>query len=66
MHRGGPGPSRLGVGGLLLDALAKTADAMCSNVYVRNPSQRLYERKGFRVLGQGRGPLGPAMYKEFR
>lgn len=65
-----PGHRGLGVGGVLLDALfarcAETADAMCSNVHVRNPSQRLYERKGFRVVGQGRGPLGLAMYKEFR
>ena len=63
-HRGG------GIGGMLLDALfADLADghaAMCTNVHVRNPAQRLYERKGFRGVGQGNGPLGLAMVKDLR
>ena len=54
---------------MLLDALftdlAKGHDAMCTNVHVRNPAKRLYERKGFRVDGQGNGPLGLALIKRF-
>lgn len=65
-----PGRRGCGVGGLLLDALlvrcAATTDAMCTNVHVRNPAQRLYQRKGFRVVGQGRGPLGVAMINHLR
>ena len=38
--------------------LANNHDAMCTNVHVRNPAKRLYQRKGFRVDGQGNGPLG--------
>jgi hypothetical protein len=57
-----------GIGGLLLDAffaaLAGEFDTMCTNVHVRNPARRLYERKGFRVVGQGNRPLGLAMVKE--
>jgi GNAT superfamily N-acetyltransferase len=63
-HRGG------GIGGALLDALfervSASHDAMCSNVHVRNPSRRLYERKGFREIGRGRGALGVTLYKELR
>lgn len=59
-----------GVGGVLLDALfarcAGTVDALCTNVHVRNPAQELYQRKGFHVVGQGRGPLGIAMHKDLR
>ncbi|MUM08002.1 hypothetical protein B5P44_24820 [Mycobacterium sp. CBMA 213] len=65
-----PGRRGAGVGGLLLDALfarlAGTVATMCTNVHVRNPAQRLYERKGFRVVGQGNGPLGVAMLKDLR
>lgn len=47
---------------MLLDAifaaLAEDYDAMCANVHVRNPARRLYERKGFRGVGQGNGLLG--------
>ena len=63
-HRGA------GIGGLLLDALfadlARGHDTMCTNVHVRNPAKRLYERKGFRVVGQGNGPLGLALVKDLR
>jgi len=59
-----------GIGGVHLDALfadlAKDIDTMCTNVHVRNPAKRLYERKGFRVVGQGNGPLGLAMIKVLR
>jgi GNAT superfamily N-acetyltransferase len=59
-----------GIGGLLMDALladvAQVCESMCTNVHVRNPAQRLYERKGFRVVGQGHGPLGLAMVKALR
>ena len=59
-----------GIGGLLLDGLflekALTLDALCANVHVRNPARRLYERKGFDPVGQGRGPLGLAMVKDLR
>jgi len=65
-----PGRRGTGVGGLLLDALfadlARDFGTMCTNVHVRNPAKRLYERKGFRVVGQGRGPLGLAMVKVLR
>lgn len=40
-----------------MDALfgrkAATIEAMRTNVHVRNPAQKLFERKGFRVVGQG-------------
>jgi len=59
-----------GIGGMMLDALfarcAETMDAMCTNVHVRNPAQHLYQRKGFQVVGQGRGPHGLAMRKDLR
>ena len=65
-----PGRRGAGVGGMLLDALfaalAEDHDAMCTNVHVRNPAKRLYERKGFRSVGQGNGPLGIAMIKDLR
>jgi ribosomal protein S18 acetylase RimI-like enzyme len=65
-----PGRRGAGIGGMLLDALfgqcAETMDAMCTNVHVRNPAQHLYQRKGFHVIGQGRGPLGLAMRKDLR
>ena len=64
-----PGHRGAGIGGMLLDALfadlAKDHDAMCTNVHVRNPARRLYERKGFCVDGQGNGPLGLALIKRF-
>lgn len=57
-----------GVGSALLDALlaqcAETQTALCLNVHVRNPARKLYQRKGFEELGQGRGPLGLAMQKD--
>lgn len=65
-----PGHRGVGIGGMLLDALfadlAKGHDTMCANVHVRNPAKHLYERKGFRVVGQGNGPLGLALIKELR
>jgi len=64
-----PGQRGAGIGGLLLEALfaeiSKHVKAMCTNVHVRNPAKHLYERKGFRVVGQGNGPLGVAMIKDF-
>ena len=46
-----PGMRGRGVGGALLDALfahcAGTVNALCANVHVRNPAQKLYQRKGF-------------------
>jgi GNAT superfamily N-acetyltransferase len=63
-----PGHRGRGVGGALLDALfahrTGTFATMCTNVHVRNPAQHLYQRKGFRVVGHGRGPLGVAMLKD--
>ena len=65
-----PGCRGAGVGGMLLDALfadlAEGHDTMVTNVHVRNPAKRLYERKGFRVVGQGNGPLGLALVKDLR
>jgi GNAT superfamily N-acetyltransferase len=65
-----PGRRGAGVGGLLLDALfvalAEDHDTMCTNVHVRNPAKRLYERKGFHGAGQGNGPLGLALIKDLR
>lgn len=65
-----PGHRGAGVGAALLDALfaelAQRFDSMCTNVHVRNPARRLYERKGFRDVGQGHGPLGIAMIKDLR
>lgn len=65
-----PGKRGSGVGGALMDALvaekSATLAAICTNVHIRNPAKRLYERKGFRVVGQGRGPLGVAMIKDLR
>lgn len=50
---------------MLLDALfthlAKGHDAMVTNVHVHNPAKHLNERKGFRIVGQGNGPLGLAL-----
>jgi ribosomal protein S18 acetylase RimI-like enzyme len=40
----------------LFAALAEDHDAVGTNVHVRNPAKRLYERKGFRGVGQGNGP----------
>ncbi len=65
-----PGRRGTGIGGVLLDALfarcATTMSVMCANVHIRNPAQRLYQRKGFAVVGPGRGPLGLAMLKDLR
>jgi GNAT superfamily N-acetyltransferase len=65
-----PGMRGRGVGGALLDALfarsTGTFEALCTNVHVRNPAQKLYQRKGFQVVGHGRGPLGIAMHKDLR
>ena len=65
-----PGMRGRGVGGALLDALfartTGTIDALCMNVHVRHPAQNLYQRKGFREVGHGRGPLGIAMLKDLR
>lgn len=43
---------------------AGTQTALCLNVHVRNPARKLYQRKGFEEIGQGRGPLGIAMQKD--
>ncbi|MBS1692193.1 MAG: GNAT family N-acetyltransferase [Actinobacteria bacterium] len=65
-----PGRRGSGIGSALLDAVfarcARTRAAMCTNVHVRNPARYLYQRKGFEVVGQGRGPLGLAMHKDLR
>jgi len=67
LHQSIAGPA---IGGLLLDALfvdlATDHGTMCTNVHVRNPAKRLYERKGFRAVGQGNGPLGLALVKDLR
>jgi GNAT superfamily N-acetyltransferase len=59
-----------GVGGALLDELfvrcAGRHDELTLNVHQRNPAAYLYQRKGFRVTGQGRGALGVAMRKDLR
>lgn len=63
-----PGRRGSGIGGLLLDELfvrlRGSIGAVCANVHVRNPAQNLYQRKGFRTAGQGRGPLGVVMVKD--
>jgi len=57
-----------GVGGALLDELAArcatTYDTLTLNVHQRNPAAHLYQRKGFRVIGPGRGALDVAMRKD--
>jgi ribosomal protein S18 acetylase RimI-like enzyme len=57
-----------GLGGALLDELFVVAtgryEALSLNVHQRNPAIRLYQRKGFRPVGQGRGQLGVAMRKD--
>jgi GNAT superfamily N-acetyltransferase len=59
-----------GVGGALLDELIARCtgryDALALNVHQRNPAAHLYQRKGFRVSGQGRGTLGIAMRRDLR
>jgi ribosomal protein S18 acetylase RimI-like enzyme len=59
-----------GVGGALLDELIVRCtgkyEAIVLNVHRRNPAARLYERKGFRVVGAGRGALGLAMRMDLR
>lgn len=59
-----------GIGGALLDELTVrstgTYEALTLNIHQRNPAARLYEHKGFRVTGQGRGALGIAMRKDLR
>ncbi|WP_162464143.1 MULTISPECIES: GNAT family N-acetyltransferase [unclassified Mycolicibacterium] len=65
-----PGWRGAGIGGLLLDALFADPSTrftmMCTNLHVRNPAKHLHERNGFRVVGQGNGPLGVAMVKDLR
>lgn len=65
-----PGHRGAGIGGMLLDALfadlATSHDTMCANVHVRNAAKLLNERKGFRVVGQGSGPLGLALVKDLK
>jgi ribosomal protein S18 acetylase RimI-like enzyme len=60
----------MGVGGALLDELIVRCtgryQALSLNVHQRNPAAHLYQRKGFRVMGQGRGRLGIAMRKDLR
>ena len=60
-----PGRRGDGVGAALLDALiercASVYPTLALNVHRRNPAQNLYQRKGFRFVGQGRGGLGMAM-----
>ncbi len=46
--------------------LSPQVEMICTNVHVRNPAKRLYERKGFREVGQGNGPLGLVMIKDLR
>jgi GNAT superfamily N-acetyltransferase len=57
-----------GVGGALIDELIARCvgphAALTLNVHQRNPAIRLYQRKGFQVLGQGRGALGIAMRRD--
>lgn len=57
-----------GLGGALLDELFMVStgryEALSLNVHQRNPAIRLYQRKGFRTVGQGRGQLGVAMRKD--
>jgi ribosomal protein S18 acetylase RimI-like enzyme len=59
-----------GVGSTLLDELVMRCTgkykALSLNVHERNPAAHLYQRKGFRVIGQGRGALGIAMRKDLR
>jgi GNAT superfamily N-acetyltransferase len=61
-HRG------VGVGGVLLDELFTRATgryvALALNVHQRSPARHLYQRKGFRAMGRGRGALGIAMLKD--
>src|ERR1044072_8716463 len=60
-----PGMRGNGVGGALLDELIGRCTgryrAIMLNVHQRNPAARLHERKGFRMVGRGRGALGIAM-----
>ena len=59
-----------GVGSALLDELFVRStgkyEALRLNVHERNPAKQLYERKGFRSVGRGRGALGIAMLKDLR
>jgi GNAT superfamily N-acetyltransferase len=50
-----------GIGGLCLEAIKTWArasgyDRIRLTVFEENPAKRLYERKGFRVIGQGEDP----------
>ena len=58
------------VGSALPDALFARStgvfEALCTTVHVRSPARKLYQRKGFQVVGQGRGPLGMAMHEDLR
>jgi ribosomal protein S18 acetylase RimI-like enzyme len=57
-----------GIGGALLDELVIRSigkySVLSLNVHQRNPAVRLYERKGFEAVGQGRGAFGIAMRKD--
>jgi GNAT superfamily N-acetyltransferase len=57
-----------GVGGALLDELIEHCtgkyEALTLNVHQRNPAAHLYERKGFQIVGKGRGALGIAMRRD--
>lgn len=59
-----------GVGSALLDELFVRStgkyEALSLNVHERNPAKQLYERTGFRSVGQGRGTLGIAMLKDLQ
>ncbi|MGX9790598.1 GNAT family N-acetyltransferase [Mycobacterium sp. MMS18-G62] len=59
-----------GVGGTLLDELVMLCtgkyNAISLNVHERNPAAHLYQRKGFRVIGRGRGTVGIAMRRDLQ
>jgi GNAT superfamily N-acetyltransferase len=62
-----PGRRGNGIGSALLDALGTHCTgvhtALTLNVHRRNPALHLYQRKGFGLIGPGRGALGIAMIK---
>lgn len=65
-----PGLRGNGVGSALLDGLVVRSmgryEALSLNVHQRNSARHLYQRKGFRPVGQGRGALGVAVVKDLR